>query len=269
MKRNQRKIHNKDKRTKQIIGIFILLLLLILPWVCSRHTTQDKAFDAVGEEEFATNDVAQETDSDEVASESEVLPNGMRRGWGANRLPVRVLGRLREVFNDSNHRHLVYAKELGIDPINGVRNSYRTRRPVVRIASNKYYEVDTLTHSFPYLVPEAEHLLHDVGVNFMDTLKSRGGSGYRIRVTSLLRTPASVKRLRRVNVNASDSSCHRFGTTFDLAYNRFHNYDPSQQLSQEDLKNLLAEVLYDLRNEGRCLVKYEYKTNCFHVTVCK
>jgi hypothetical protein len=32
---------------------------------------------------------------------------------------------------------------------------------------------------------------------------------------------------------------------------------------------LLGEVLRDLRNQGRCLVKYEYKTACFHITAIR
>ena len=147
--------------------------------------------------------------------------------------------------------------------------AYHTKRPIVKITSNADYSVDELTHSLPYLVPEASRLLSSIGRNFQDSLKKKGDARYRIRVTSLLRTPATVKKLRRVNINATDSSTHQFGTTFDISYNRFHCLDHSHELSQETLKNVLAEVLYDLRKEGRCLVKFEKKTGCFHVTVTK
>lgn len=182
---------------------------------------------------------------------------------------VKALGRLAEVFNDSNYRQYAYAEKLGIAPITDISKAYHTRRPIVKIASNSDYSVDELTHSLPYLVPEASDLLSAIGRNFQDSLKSKGKARYKIRVTSLLRTPATVKKLRRVNINATDSSTHQFGTTFDISYHRFHCLDHNNQLSEETLKNVLAEVLYDLRKEGRCLVKFEVKTGCFHVTATR
>jgi hypothetical protein len=32
------------------------------------------------------------------------------------------------------------------------------------------------------------------------------------------------------------------------------------------LKNLLAEVLYDLQTHDRCYVKFERHQSCFHIT---
>lgn len=193
----------------------------------------------------------------------------LSRPIGAGRLALYQIGRLREVFNDSNYRQLYFANRLGIRPITSVRDCYRTRRPLVKIESNTYYKVDSLTHSFPFLVPEAAQLLHDIGCNFNDSLQKRGGKGYQIKVTSLLRTPSCVKRLRRINRNATEASTHQYGTTFDISYTKFNCLDSTIKLHEGDLKNLLAEVLFDLRSRGRCLVKYERHTPCFHITVIK
>lgn len=179
------------------------------------------------------------------------------------------IGPLREIFNDSNKYQYAYAEKLGITPISGIRDAYFTSRPVVHIRSCKEYIVDSLTHSMPFLVPEAASLLRTVGQNFIDSLASRGTPGYRIRVTSLLRTASSVKRLRRVNVNATDSSTHKFGTTFDISYVRFEPSPSAPFVSQGDLKNILGQVLLDLRGQGRCLVKFEGKTGCFHITATR
>lgn len=184
-------------------------------------------------------------------------------------LRVRNLGRLVEVFNDSNYRQYAFAEKLGIDPIQTLSQAYYSKRPLVRVGSNGDYAVDELTHSLPFLVPEAANLLSAIGRNFQDSLKRKGRARYRIRATSLLRTPATVKKLKKVNINATDSSTHQFGTTFDISYHRFECLDRSHQVSEEALKNVLAEVLYDLRKEGRCLVKYEVKTGCFHVTATR
>lgn len=194
----------------------------------------------------------------------------LKKGSYSNaRIHVNYFSNFREVFNDSNKYQYAYAEKLGIDPIVSVKNSYFTKRPIVKIESNKFYHVDKLTHSLPFLVPEAAELLEDIGKNFIDSLANRGADGYRIKVTSLLRTPTTVKKLRRVNVNASDSSTHQFGTTFDISYNHFFCLDSTRTINGNDLKGVLGEVLLDLRKQERCLVKYEYKTACFHITATK
>lgn len=188
---------------------------------------------------------------------------------GVRRIKVNNIGLLSQVFNDSNYVQLEAATRLGIEPISDLSTAYYMKRPIVKIESNQYYELDSLTHSIPYLVPEAAALLGDIGKNFIDSLQKRGGDNYKIRVTSLLRTPKSVENLRKVNINATDSSTHQYATTFDISYSRFSCQNPNYQIDQGDLKNLLAEVLLDLRKQGRCLVKFENKTACFHVTVNK
>lgn len=186
---------------------------------------------------------------------------------GVRSITVRNIGPLSQVFNDSNFLQLEAARRLGIEPINDLGAAYFMKRPIVKVSSNQNYQIDTLRHSIPYLVPEAAVLLDEIGKNFIDSLHNRGGDSYKIKVTSLLRTPESVGRLRRVNINATDSSTHQFATTFDISYVNFYCLDETRQINQGDLKNLLAEVLQDLRQQGKCLVKFERKTGCFHVTV--
>lgn len=183
------------------------------------------------------------------------------------RIHINNIGPLRRVFNDSNHVQLEAAKALGIPPINSSSEIMRLKRPVVEVKSCKEFFLDELTHSFPYLVPEASQLLHDIGRAFNDSLAARGGGAYRIKVTSVLRTPSTVKRLRRVNRNATEESTHAYGTTFDISYSKFICDDANApHRTFEDLKNLLAEVLNDMRNQGRCFVKFEYRQSCFHIT---
>lgn len=194
------------------------------------------------------------------------LPTQSSSATGVRSIHVRNIGSLRTVFNDSNHIQLRAAKMLGIDPITDLSNAYFMKRPIVKVQTNQFYHIDSLRHSIPYLVPEAASLLEVIGKNFIDSLHSRGGDSYKIKVTSLTRTPGTIGRLRRVNVNATDSSTHQYGTTFDISYTNFYCMDENRQINQGDLKNLLGEVLLDLRRQGKCLVKYEYKTGCFHVT---
>ena len=91
-------------------------------------------------------------------------------------------------------------------------------------------------------------------------------------VTSVLRSQEDIERLKLVNPNVSDNSCHLLGTTFDIGYNRYKTVQdpdgPKRRVVRDDtLKWVLSEVLRDLREEGRCYVKYEKKQGCFHITV--
>lgn len=176
-------------------------------------------------------------------------------------------GSLGRVFNDSNYLHIAEGKALGIDPIESYSDIWNMRRPIRHITTCREYVVDNLTHSHPYLVPEAAALLQEIGARFNDSLVARGGGCYRIKVTSVTRTDSSVKKLRRRNRNAVEESAHRYGTTFDISYSKFIcDSSTSVNRTQEDLKNLLGEVLKQIRDEKRCYVKYERKQGCFHIT---
>lgn len=182
-------------------------------------------------------------------------------------LDPKNLGDYAVVFNDSNHYQLALAKKFGIKPINSLGDYYFTEAPLVRISNNENYRIEQLTHSIPYLVPEAADLLNDIGKAFKDSLIAQGAGEHHIIVTSVLRTPETVKSLRKVNVNAVDSSTHQYATTFDIAYQSFHAGQNARAVSEIKMKKLLAEILYNMRRQGRCLVKYEIKSPCFHITV--
>lgn len=185
---------------------------------------------------------------------------------GGKRIRVRMLGSLRKVFNDSNYIHLGVARKYGITPIMKLSDAWNLKVPVIRVVPTETYYIDKLTYSLPYLVPRAKKLLDDIAQTWKDSLTARGGGDYRLKVTSMLRTPATIKKLRRRNTAAVDSSAHQYGTTFDISFVKFVCDNPSTPRTAEDLKDLLAEVLYDLREEGRCYVKYEHKQGCFHIT---
>lgn len=181
-------------------------------------------------------------------------------------IKVRNIGYLASVFNDINEVHLEVAKKSGLKPIENLKDAYAINVPIEKVENCDEFYLEDLTHSYPYLVPKAHELLKDIGRMFTETVKSRCGQTYIIRVTSILRTEHSVSRLRRRNVNATENSAHQYGTTFDISYVKFNQTNPNYILSQECLKNVLGEVLYDLRKQGRCYVKYERKQGCFHIT---
>jgi hypothetical protein len=176
-------------------------------------------------------------------------------------------GRYYVLFGDSNATQLTAAKALGISPISDLRSAYNLRATIRKIYTCDAFVVDSLYHSMPYLVPKAADLLHDIGVAFTDSVIAKGGKRYKVKVTSIMRTESTLSELRRSNRNASTQSCHRYGTTFDVSYSKFICCDSSYVVSLYDLKCVLAEILYKMKQQGRCYVKYEVKQGCFHVTV--
>ncbi len=185
------------------------------------------------------------------------------------RMKVNYFGNLRQVFNDSNHVHRTSAERYGMTPLSDTRSHWQNTRDIVKVTTCADFYIDDLRHSSPYLMPQAASVLHEIGRRFRDTIQARGGGDYRIKVTSLLRTPATIKRLRRRNRNAIDSSVHQLGTTFDISYASFVASSPSPARSVDDLKGVLAEVLRAMRAEGKLWVKYEVGQPCFHITARK
>ena len=178
------------------------------------------------------------------------------------------------IFRDDNDTHLSAVGEIGIRPLASreeIKNASRELRLVGgAMRFGESYVVDKLAHSSPFLVPEAARLLQDIGEAFHDSLRNKHLPAYSVIVTSVLRTDADIKKLSRTNINASKRSVHCYGTTFDITYTRFAKHDDEGPDARDvDLKAVLTEVLRDLREQGRCYVKYEIKQACFHITTRK
>ena len=174
-------------------------------------------------------------------------------------------------FGDLNDAHMAVAKKIGVKPLKDREAAERLGGKVVEIKSGDLYQIDSLTHSIPYLIPKASALLDSIGANFLDSLENKGLNPNQVIVTSVLRTQNDVKRLRRVNGNASANSVHMYGTTFDISYKRFFKVEdpdgrPMQDVRADTLKLVLSEVLRDLKKKELCYVKYELKQGCFHIT---
>lgn len=185
--------------------------------------------------------------------------------------PIRSVASFEEAFPDLNDVQLATATRLGVAACKDRTEAEERVKELVYIGDSPFYEVKPLSHSIPYLVPRAATLLDEIGRAFLDSLSAKGLPFHKLMVTSVLRTDADVSRLRQHNGNASEQSCHRFGTTFDIAYNSYRRVQDSDQPRQPEtwgvhLKSVLAEVLYDLRRRGTCYVKYERRQACFHIT---
>lgn len=176
-----------------------------------------------------------------------------------------------KAFPDSQSVQIQAAMKYGVKAVKDDKDAESRKNELVYIGSSPWYHVDRLSSSSPYLVPRAAVLLQDIGRAFFDSLDAKGVPLHKIITTSALRTKKSVEKLRTRNGNATENSCHLYGTTVDICYNRYKTVqDPKgpkrREVTNDTLKWILCEVLRDMREQGRCYVKYEKKQGCFHLT---
>lgn len=247
---------------RKLLFLFPITLVMATVMSCSgkgdRHTVDSVEFDgsASASAPAPAPSSTSATSATSVTSDTSA-PSNVRS---------RSIGNLREVFNDSNYVHWASAEQVGIKPLGDCRSHWRPSRPLWRIRTCEDFVVDELTYSVPYLVPEAYNAVHEIGRRFRDSVRTRGGGDYRMIVTSVLRTPDAVRRLRRVNRNAIDSSVHQLATTVDISYAKFMGSPEPTAQTVGELKGVLSEVLAAMRSEGKIWVKYEYHQPCFHLT---
>ena len=185
---------------------------------------------------------------------------------------IRSVASYAEAFPDTNGLQLTAANRWGVTPVKNREDAESRKRELVYVGANPYFHVDPLYSSIPYLVPRAAVLLQDIGQAFFDSLYVKGVPLHKIIVTSVLRSQDDVVKLRRRNGNATENSCHLYGTTFDICYNRYKTVENPdgprrREVRNDTLKWVLSEVLRDMRESGRCYIKYEVKQGCFHMTV--
>ena len=190
--------------------------------------------------------------------------------------PVRIWDvKFAQEFNDLNDAQLKVAQAIGVPPVKNREEAEKLKKKLVKLEATDTYVIDSLTHSIPYLIPSAKELLDDIGGAFRDSLVAKGLNPYKLVVSSVLRTEEDVAKLSKNNINATENSTHRYGTTFDLAYWRYEKIPdlrgrPYEDVPPEYLRATLSQVLKDFHDQGnRCFVKYERQQNCFHITVKK
>ena len=178
------------------------------------------------------------------------------------------VGTYERSFNDMQNKQKAAALANGLPPfksraeIEARYKKLRRDKKLVYIETNEDYIVRDLSYSSPYVVPKVATLLDDIAESF----QAKTGSNARFMVTSVLRTEEDLKKLRKVNGNASTASCHCNATTIDISYVRFDEGSRNPRNLYE-LRLALAQTLHELRKEGRCYVKIERKQYCYHITV--
>ena len=178
--------------------------------------------------------------------------------------------KLSKLFPTLNEEHLAAAKKYGL------KETPKTRDDVnygglVLVTDNEYLKIMDLKYSVPYLTQHAAQELNIIGKAFHDSLANHRLLNYKLVVSSLLRTEEDVNRLRKVNGNASANSSHCYGTSFDIANQRYFREDEDSQdakMEPFELNKVMSEVLTDRMKQGKIICKFEKNQHCFHITVC-
>lgn len=254
-KRPHRRKRHKSRRKGCLWFLFLLVAIGTIVFFWLRRSSEERA---------VADDDAVVVEQPDTGDENRVY----RRRILRNEIPKISLNTLnfREMFNDSNYVQLSAARANGIDPHKLVRPEDCDQ--LVPIFSTRYYKVDSMYHSRPFLTPEAVLLVDYIGHRFRQLMNEYYPSAdeYRLVITSALRTAQSERNLRRVNRNATDTSAHMYGTTFDISAQRTEHVPSGRDTVVEMCRQMLALALYELRYEGLCYVKYE-RGSCFHTTV--
>ncbi|MBQ0057568.1 MAG: hypothetical protein KBT20_07925 [Bacteroidales bacterium] len=244
-----------------IISLLLALLLIVGActavyrggvWVCE---TVCEMFDG-------SSDVSDSSDPEQgrVASSNYYSGNYRHRLFPCGELNKKRQINLNRAFNDLNDTHLTAARRLGIRPLASRDELSNVKDKLVHLSDTRFYKLDPMQQSVPYLVPDAADFLTALGQRWQEY----HGTNSRYIITSCLRTESDVKSLKRRNVNATKDSAHRYGTTIDITYVRF---DRRGRTHDGKLKADLARALRDMQEAGYCYVKYEFKQSCFHITV--
>lgn len=259
------------------VSFMVVFVLAVIRWVNPSVATPDRvvaeATDTVVVAKVEAEKVTRNRESGPVALLPYSVPTFRDAKGNVVKNRIYSVPGFSRTFPDLQDVQIVAARKWGVSPVEDRTEAERRKDELVYVGSNPYYSMDDkMTYSIPYLVPRASDLLQKIGRNFMDSLALKGIPLHTLIVTSVLRTENDVRRLRKVNYNASPESCHRYGTTFDICYNRYNtvqnpNGPERRPVRSDSLKWVLSEVLRDVREAGMCYVKYEVKQGCFHITV--
>jgi hypothetical protein len=163
---------------------------------------------------------------------------------------------------------------IGSSNLSGIKKCMNEKEIFERLARGKLFEikngngflVEKMLHSYPYLTEDGKDLLVRIGIRFNEKISNTRLKGSRFKITSMTRTTDELKRLREINSNTSANSPHLYGNAFDISYLRFSTRKLFlTYCDKKFLKEALAEVIWQLRDEKKCWATYEMKQNCYHV----
>jgi hypothetical protein len=171
-------------------------------------------------------------------------------------------------LNDRIVDYSAQAKKRGIMPCKNEKEFKQKilEGKLVKVKTGRMYYVDRMVFSYPVMTGDSKILLDEIARRFRDKTSQKGLKGSMFYITSMTRRIDNLKNLRRYNSNSSANSPHLYGNAFDISYKRFSVRKMFlTNCDRKFLKEALAEVIWQLRDENKCWATYERMQNCFHV----
>jgi hypothetical protein len=141
------------------------------------------------------------------------------------RLPGLIASIRQDMRRHLNATHVAAARGNGVGPVRDGAHlaTLVDRGALVQLPeSTHWWVLRDLNDSLPYVTPDTQAALEEVGRRFHARLDEHGLPPFRLDITSVLRTSQQQSALQRRNPNAADTtSSHEFGTTLDIAYLSF------------------------------------------------
>lgn len=159
-------------------------------------------------------------------------------------------------------------------------------------SENDHYYFYNVPKKYRYFTPETLKGLKLITQKIQKILEDKTGiSGVKIAVSSAIRPDKYQQKLRGRNANASFTSSHSYGVSFDLFYEDFfvdlsHSFNPEQKTRyriaekiktrtgymmgdslRRQFRAVLTEALYRLQKEGVIYAILEKRQRCYHVSV--
>lgn len=190
--------------------------------------------------------------------------------------------------------HLAAARRYGIAPIERDAElkalvDAGALTEVVNTAESLYFFYN-VPIKYRYLTPDAKAGLEKLAERLQTNLRRRGEyPPVKLAISSMLRPASYQERLRDRNGNASQTSSHSYGVSFDVFYDEYYvalpaapqdgavgeiisdlrrrlGYLQGQSLRRQ-FHAALMETLLQLQDEGALYAILEKSQRCYHVTI--
>jgi hypothetical protein len=171
-------------------------------------------------------------------------------------------------LNDRIVDYSALAKLKGTGPSGNERELKKkiSEGKLVKVRTGRMFIVEEMTYSYPAVTRDSKILIDEIARRFREKTSQKGIMGSRFIITSMTRKTDNLKIFRRNNRNSSANSPHLYGNAFDISYKRFSVRKMFlTNCDRKFLKEALAEVIWQLRDEKRCWATYERMQNCFHI----
>lgn len=132
------------------------------------------------------------------------------------------------------------------------------------IKSSNTYSVGWMEYSVPFLFTEAHAVLEEIAQEVQDRIKRKNLPSYKIRVTSLIRSKSSQKRLTQNDLPTP----YWYGYTFSVSHHNFFKVNLFRQdIDGRILKETLERVLTEKRQANKILVHSGTDSTFFTITL--